>query len=165
MYLRTLKETVIELNSKFKTHGSLVQFKEKELNHSLSNLDSEKLSDYVNIHSFLNSLTARQLNEIFILLEIKHLEFSSTDIEIMTLEANQFRRKFYQKLLQESKSVNIPLNSDFCSVIRNKYSHRWTAHKNAVKLSDSDIEMLTSKVGNDSYILSSEEDNPENDSF
>ena len=139
MYKNILREHVREFNLYLKDKGSLVQFVEKEITFEPKHLCESKLNSYLTVNTYLKDITIKQLRELFILLDMPEISFNSTDEGDMKTVVKVQKRLFYEKLSQESKKCDTPLNQDFLKKIRNVYKDRMEKYKEEVKLSDNDL--------------------------
>jgi len=136
---KTIKEHVDCFNSVLRNKKSLVQFKEKKIEHEFSRLDPEKVNSYESIHTFICGLNTKQFNQLLVLLDIKSLSFTSETLSGMEIEARKFRYELYGKLRTEWKESNNPLNSDFLPILREKYKLRVEDYKKGIKLAEKDL--------------------------
>jgi hypothetical protein len=124
-----LCESINDFNTHLKDTGSLIQFKEKKIERSTSKLNQNLLRDYEMISSFLRDISSQELNEMFILLDINPLVFTSSEETTMEFEARKFRRTLYSKILYEVTQNNTVLNPTFLPTLRNRYDARKTTYK------------------------------------
>ena len=136
-----LGNLVNDYNKLLKDRGSLVRFEEKSINEEEKRLHSGLFTRYIEVFSFLNSLSPVQLHKLLIILEMNPIDFSEEyEISGLARVSREFRRTLMKRLLQVVEKHELVFTVDLYDDLTELYRETLKKHKQKITHYDDDSE-------------------------